>query len=299
MQRPYRVAWLLPALTFALVSSLTADDRNLLKDVSAPPNILIVLDSSGSMIGTAENGPARGGGDVILPPFAMQIGAGDDPRSRMGIAKRVLEDFLRTATNVNFAFAQYSQTLPVGQTPIFQEHWVYEALGSDRFRMVEPGYAYRVGINKDYLLRVLRDPAEFATDVLVGQQVQYSDSSSPETRYGPISPGTLLGNADYYDEMPIYFGDSPSYVFPAGGDPWSYGTWKTRRRETDPALPKLHSRRLHRLPGDLGGPSRQRSDPSVAAPRPPRDSGRQHASGDRCQRRPDRQYPGCRPPRGD
>ena len=37
MQRPYRVAWLLPALVIVLAGSLAADDRNLLRDVSARP----------------------------------------------------------------------------------------------------------------------------------------------------------------------------------------------------------------------------------------------------------------------
>ena len=224
MQRPYRVAWFLPVLAVALAGSLFADDRNLLRDVSAPPNILIVLDSSGSMVGTPENGPERGA--LRLPPFAMTPGSGDDPRSRMGIAKRVLQTFLATATNINFAFAQYSQTLPVGSEPIFQKHWIYEALGSDRFHMVEPGYAYRVGFNEDYLSRGLVDPADLATDLLIGQQVAYADGSSPETHYGPIDAGTLLGDSRFYDEMPIYFGDSPSFVFPAGADPWSYGSWQ-------------------------------------------------------------------------
>ncbi len=228
MQRPYRVAWLLPVLAVALAADpLGADDRNLLRDVSAPPNILIVFDSSGSMIGTPESGPVRAG----FPKYAMNPGSGDDPRSRMGIAKLVLRHFLETATNINFAFAQYAQTLP-DVNPIYQKHWVYEALGPDRFRIVEPGYAFRFGFNTDFTGGGLIDPADLATDVMIGEEVQYADASAVESRYGPITVATLLGDPALYDKMPIYFGDPTRFVFPGGlADPWSHGTYDTTTME--------------------------------------------------------------------
>ena len=228
MQRPYRVAWLLPVLAVALAADpLGADDRNLLRDVSAPPNILIVFDSSGSMIGTPESGPVR----RPYPSYGMNPGSGDDPRSRMGIAKDVLTTFLNNATNINFAFAQYAQSLPEVQ-PIYQKHWVYEALGTDRFRIVEPGYAFRVGFNTDFTGGGLIDPADLATDVMIGEKVQYADASAVESRYGPITVATLLGDPQLYDKMPIYFGDPNRFVFPGSlADPWSHGTYDTTTME--------------------------------------------------------------------
>ncbi len=249
----------LALLIAAAVLPAAADDRDLLRDVSAPSNILIILDSSGSMVGTTENGGVSR--TPPYAPFAMMPGSGDDPRSRMGVAKRVLQDFLATTTNINFAFAQYSQTLPE-TNPIFQKHWVYEALGliqadgtlitdgdgnaiADRFQIVEPGYAFRVGFNVDFDSRALRDPADLATDAMVGQRVAFYDRrftdpetqtpdplyEPPETRYGPIGAATLLSDPTLYDVMPVYFGGSPAWVFPSGADPWSYGSWDTTRME--------------------------------------------------------------------
>ena len=62
----------------------------------------------------------------------------------MGIAKRVLRDFLQDVDLANVALAGYAQAQPSdGSNGVPQKHWVYEAMAQDRFHMAEPGYAYR------------------------------------------------------------------------------------------------------------------------------------------------------------
>ena len=203
----------------------------------------------------------------------MTPGAGDDPRSRMGIAKEVLEKFLETATNINFAFAQYSQTLP-DINPIFQKHWVYEALDADRFRMVEPGYAYRVGFNVDYAGRGMVDPACLATDAMIGEKVQFTDASLVETRYGPMKrsrvssprssatpPATTRCRSTSATRPP-----SSSLRAPTHGRT-ARGSGSLGRRPSSAAHPTAR-----RLQGDLGSRTRTRPEPrpGVAAQGPPR-----------------------------
>ncbi len=71
--------------------------------------------------------------------YGMVPGAGDDPYSRMGIAKRVLREFLTDVTDATYALAGYAQAQPSdGSNAVPQKHWVYEARAGDRFSLVEP-----------------------------------------------------------------------------------------------------------------------------------------------------------------
>ncbi len=227
--------------TLAWGQWLAADDRDLLRERSADPNILIILDSSGSMVGTAESvTPGLG------PPYAMLPGSGDDPRSRMGVAKAVISNFLADVEDANFALAQYSQELSYDDAaylvqPVYQKHWIFEPLGradetgalvdrevSDRFRIVEPKYAYRFGHNYDFAGTSLINPADITTQTMLGYQLYFdSDAVEVEDRYGPLDTSEdpavnyATGAGQRYDFLPIYFGEAAEFgIFPVGT--WIY-----------------------------------------------------------------------------
>ncbi len=105
---------MIAAVMVALVAATAAaDDRDFLRERAAKPNILILLDTSTSMMGTSEVAPefSEGQGPSIVNS-GMLPGAGDDPRSRMGIAKAVLRSFLQSVTDANFALAGYQYEMP-------------------------------------------------------------------------------------------------------------------------------------------------------------------------------------------
>jgi hypothetical protein len=217
-----RTLWIVPLLV-GLAMTAAADDRDFLRIRSAAPNILFILDSSTSMIGTSEaveNGPYPTVERYV--PFGLLPGAGDDPESRMGIAKRVLREFLGTITDANFALASYNQEEiagnPNGHVPI--KHWVYEMRGvesgsgtlslqGDRFGFTAPGYAFRFGENRiwngdpivvfdplainpgDGSAGWFNDPASIVDDYLYGYNLYFvRDPDDPGyrpifERYGP------------------------------------------------------------------------------------------------------------------
>lgn len=114
--------WLALAVAALIAGTAVADDRNFLRQLNAPPNLIFILDTSGSMIGTPEEpyGAAR-----AAFPFAMVPGGGDDPYSRMGIAKSVLKDFLEDV-DANYVLAGYAQGRPPDpEFPVPRKHWVY------------------------------------------------------------------------------------------------------------------------------------------------------------------------------
>jgi hypothetical protein len=89
-----RIAVLL-ILATVVAPVLRADDRALLlANRSADPNVLIILDSSGSM------------NDDFTDNYAFAAWM-DDPRSKTQTAKRVLLDVLPTIAHVNFGFTTY------------------------------------------------------------------------------------------------------------------------------------------------------------------------------------------------
>jgi len=201
-------AWTALVLALCVAGQAAADDRDFLRERRARPNILLVLDSSGSMVGSPELHPFGTLG--TRAPFAMVPGAGDDPYSRLGIAKTVLGQFLGS-TEANFALAWYAQALPDGGQGVPTKHWVYEAVGQDHFRLVEPRYAYRIGFNERYPGAVgpeplLINPADLLKDALIGYTPWFdpTTTSTPD-RFGPIR----AWDVDYtmpFDRMPIYFG---------------------------------------------------------------------------------------------
>jgi hypothetical protein len=207
-------AWLALAVAALMAGMAMADDRNFLRQLNAPPNLIFILDTSGSMVGTPEE---PGVVDNAAAPFAMVPGGGDDPYSRMGIAKRVLKDFLEDV-DANYVLAGYAQGRPPDPAlPVPRKHWVYEGMGvedggsyrSDHFRLMEKGYAYRFGWGESFSGVTLDNPATILKSRMIGYN-PYFDPDDLVTypvadRYGPVSAITA-DPARPYDLMPMNLG---------------------------------------------------------------------------------------------
>jgi hypothetical protein len=240
-------AWITWAVFAALAAAgpAIADDRDFLREVAAPPNLIFILDTSSSMVGSPETAPlmlppaecdpaelvidsdSDGTPDTadplrcstgLLVPLANVPGGGDDPYSRMGIAKRVLRAFLEDVGEANIALAGYAQAHPADASwPITQSHWVYEARAQDRFHMVEAGYAYRLGYNDRARTGALIDnPAVFYPQAMIGYHLFFNPADTPVTeRFGPVNAydtgyTEVLPDGSTvrlpFDLMPVYFG---------------------------------------------------------------------------------------------
>ena len=202
--------WLALAAAALMTSPAQADDRDFLREQAAPPNLIFIVDSSKSMIGSPEV-PGR-----ILnanKSFGMVPGGGDDPYSRMGIAKTVLRAFLEDVTDANYVLAGYSQALaqpeidPGAVNSIPTKHWVYEAVDQDSFHLVEQNYTYRFGYNETLTGMQLIHPEDIYKPRMIGYNPYFDPDTSVTPvvdRYGP----TRAYDADNtlpYDLMPIYF----------------------------------------------------------------------------------------------
>ena len=235
------------ALVVAVAAAAFADDKDFLRQVAGRPNILFILDTSGSMVYPPEQG-------------LMVAGGGDDPYSRMGIAKRVLREFLADVTDANLALATYSHDLPAGANAYPSQVWVYQMLGpmdggsigrgtADRFRIMDPNVAYRIGPNETYAGQILLNPAGVAggtevtlgngSNVLVGggeaamfgYQLFFDPDGDPTARYAPAWDSGSVGAGEYgfsRDLLPIYF--DQSFVDPEGDG-------VTRMRPSTPVYP--------------------------------------------------------------
>jgi len=197
-------------LALCLAGTVSADDRDFLRERAAKPNLLFIVDSSGSMVGSPE---APGIIDSSRVTFGMVPGGGDDPYSRMGIAKRVLLNFMDDVTDANYALASYAQAQPADDSnAIPTKHWVYEALGRDRFHMIEPHYAYRLGYGETFGGILLDNPADILKKQLIGYNPYFDAALAIQTRFGPVNAYDTLavdeiGRRYPYDLMPIYFGN--------------------------------------------------------------------------------------------
>jgi hypothetical protein len=113
-------------LAFAFIALVTAaaargDDQQLLTNNPAKPNVVIVLDTSGSMVGTVDV-------DQASMPASL-----DDPDSKIATAKRVIREVLNNVGGINFGFTHFRQ-LPMkannvggmGGSPAFKS-WLYKA----------------------------------------------------------------------------------------------------------------------------------------------------------------------------
>ncbi len=206
--------WLALALAVGLAGALDAEDRDFLRETAAPPNLIFILDTSKSMVGSPE---APGKVEGARVGYGMVPGGGDDPYSRMGIAKTVLADFLEEVSDANYALAGYAQAQPTdGSNPIPQKHWIYESRAADRFSLIEANYAYRIGYNETFAGALVDNPADILKNELIGYSPYFDPDASVVTdRFGPVT-GWDTGLEDVpgdsttrlpYDLMPVYFGN--------------------------------------------------------------------------------------------
>ena len=197
-------AWLALVLAALLAGTAVADDRDFLRKLSAPPNLIFILDTSGSMVGSPEEPGYQMNSRV---PYGMVPGAGDDYYSRMGIAKRVLKEFLADVTDANYVLAGYAQEPPADlSNPIPTKHWVYEAVDQDNFHLVEQQYAYRLGYAETHTGIFLDNPADIYQGAMIGYTPYFDpDTSAVADRFGPVrafDANPIL----QYDFLPVYFG---------------------------------------------------------------------------------------------
>ena len=207
------------AVVLLVAGAASADDKDLLRARSAAPNFIVVLDSSGSMVGTPDAPPDTTLFNYPDYPYLMLPGAGDDPRSRLGIAKEVLRQFIDptsgSAPDARFALFQYEVELET----VPYVHWVYQSAGvdtsgvssgtytpsglADRFHLIEPGYNYRIGtlISADNLYTLYK-PENLTDEFLIGYT---STESNLVDRYGPVNATTVSATFPY-DHIPVYFG---------------------------------------------------------------------------------------------
>jgi len=197
-------AWLALVLAALLAGTAVADDRDFLRKLSAPPNLIFILDTSGSMVGSPEEPGYQMNSRV---PYGMVPGAGDDYYSRMGIAKRVLREFLADVTDANYVLAGYAQEPPADlSNPIPTKHWVYEAVDQDHFHLVEQQYAYRLGYAETHTGIFLDNPADIYQGSMIGYTPYFDpDTSAVADRFGPVRAFDANSTLQY-DFLPVYFG---------------------------------------------------------------------------------------------
>ena len=92
--QPLITSTILAAAALLLTAPAAADDKDFLREVSAAPNLIFILDTSSSMVLSPEvtlagDPPAPASVNGALVSAGNVPGGGDDPYSRKGIAKRV------------------------------------------------------------------------------------------------------------------------------------------------------------------------------------------------------------------
>ncbi|MGE5275500.1 MAG: pilus assembly protein [Acidobacteriota bacterium] len=97
-----------------------ADDKDLLKRGSVPPNILIVFGNS-----QTTNQP-------ILGSTSAWDGDADSPTSKLGAAKRVLRQFVNDKrSSYNIGLTTFAHNPNAGSITIYGKHWIYAPLAVD------------------------------------------------------------------------------------------------------------------------------------------------------------------------
>lgn len=89
-----------PALLLAALLAgglVLAGDRSLITKNPAKPNVMIILDTSGSMVGGSDV-------DLVAQPASV-----DDPASKIAISKRVLRKIINNTQTANFGFTHFRQ----------------------------------------------------------------------------------------------------------------------------------------------------------------------------------------------
>ncbi|MDP9119917.1 MAG: hypothetical protein M3O15_00870, partial [Acidobacteriota bacterium] len=103
-----------------------ADDRNLVKSGQRNPYLFVILDVSGSMHQSVNCAPA----DIAAGVCTQQCDqgdclprlSGDDPESKISVAKQSIYEIMQTTNNVSFGFATFDQA----SLHMSWKHWWYE-----------------------------------------------------------------------------------------------------------------------------------------------------------------------------
>ncbi len=136
-ESPYRRGWRPAAIAGVLAllllaaTSVSADDRSLLRDSAGEPYVFIIFDTSGSMHWTPRCPLAdfsRPPGDpekcnqLCAPGDCFAPMQGDDPNSKLYIAKEALYEIIDQVDDMHFGFATYNQD----ELRVRHKHWLYE-----------------------------------------------------------------------------------------------------------------------------------------------------------------------------
>lgn len=108
-------------------SPVTADDRDLLREASGDPYVFFLLDSSGSMHWSPrclQEDIDAGACTRLCPTGDCTVPLnGDDPDSKLYLAKSALYEVINSLEKISFGFATYNQD-SLGAN---HKHWIYEA----------------------------------------------------------------------------------------------------------------------------------------------------------------------------
>ena len=118
---------LLLALALVVATSLpaAADDKDFLRPLGTkvPPNLLIVFGNSQTMTQTISS---------LSSATSTWDGDADSPASKLGSAKRVIQQFISDFhTSYNIGLTTFAHNPNAGSIDINQKHWVYESLNVD------------------------------------------------------------------------------------------------------------------------------------------------------------------------
>ena len=112
--------FLLAGLALWISSSVaTADDKDILKTGSAPPNVMIVFGNSETTAQPIQGAASAWDGDA------------DSPASKMGAAKQVLKQFiLDKHSSFNIGMSAFSHGSDAGSVKIQGKSWLYSPIGT-------------------------------------------------------------------------------------------------------------------------------------------------------------------------
>jgi Tfp pilus tip-associated adhesin PilY1 len=120
LRRRVGLAIALVSATLSFGEPVRADDKDLLKRVTAPPNLFIVFGNSQ----TTEQ--------PILGSSSAWDGDADSPASKMGAAKRVIRQFVLDKRGFfNVGLTSFSHDPTAGSIGITGKHWLYAPLTTD------------------------------------------------------------------------------------------------------------------------------------------------------------------------
>ncbi len=116
-----RVLWTIGLSALVELSpAARADDKDLLKRGSVPPNVLIVFGNS-----QTTNQP-------ILGNASSWDGDADSPSSKLGAAKRVIRRFVADKrASFNVGLTSFAHNPNAGSISIYGKHWLYAPLTPD------------------------------------------------------------------------------------------------------------------------------------------------------------------------